>query len=176
MEHIEFRAKYESIPNVVLVSRAVSQLVTSSDTGAESHHLATPSSGLTKNMITNASFRTKKLEMDIPRKESDEDADREFAEKMGIIPEDVEAEVERMSKMNLKDADNVDGGENEKVKISEKLKAKMENVRDNVKENVRNQIRKKDKDKDKEKDKERGISESSADKDEIPVVKGLLTH
>ena len=91
-----------------------------------------------------------------------------------VVGDKSEAEVERMSKMNMKDTDNVDGGENEKVKISEKLKAKMENVRDNVKENVRNQIRKKDKDKDKdkEKDKERGISESSADKDEIVVVKG----
>ena len=177
---IEYRAQYESVPTVILVSRAVTQLADSSGGNiveAPAITVATPSV-LTKNMITNASFRTKKLEGDIPRVENDEDA-KLAAEKMGMIAEEAEADVERMNKMNLKEGqDALDGehGEN-KVKIGEKFKAKMENVKENVKENVRLPIRKKDKDKDKEKekDKERGVSESS-DKDNEIVVKGLYVH
>ena len=179
---IEYRAQYESVPTVILVSRAVTQLADSSGGNiveAPAITVATPSV-LTKNMITNASFRTKKLEGDIPRVENDEDA-KLAAEKMGMIAEEAEADVERMNKMNLKEGqDALDGehGEN-KVKIGEKFKAKMENVKENVKENVRLPIRKKDKDKDKdkdkEKDKERGVSESS-DKDNEIVVKGLYIN
>ena len=161
---IEHRAKYECVPAVVLVSRAVAQLAASSGGNLEEAPaltVATPSV-LTKNMITNASFRTKKLESDINRVENDEDMEKE-KEKMGAIAEEAEADVERLNRMNIKEGqDNIDGAD--KVKIAEKLKAKMENVRDNV----RIPIRKKDKDKDK--DKERGISESS-DKDEL-MVKG----
>ena len=127
MRNIEYRAKYEAVPSVVLVAKAVAQLADKSgDTIVETHHLATPS-GLTKNMITNASFRTKKLEGDIPIVEKDHDAaERDFAEKMGMIPEDVEAEVEKMNKLSMKEQypDTMDGGKSEK--ISEKLKAKME--------------------------------------------------
>ena len=152
------------MPSVILVSRAVSQLAASSGGNlveAPALSVATPSV-LTKNMITNASFRTKKLESDINRVENDEDMEKE-KEKMGAIAEEAEADVERLNRMNIKEGqDNIDGAD--KVKIAEKLKAKMENVRDNV----RIPIRKKDKDKDK--DKERGISESS-DKDEL-MVKG----
>jgi len=157
---IEHRAKYECVPAVVLVSRAVAQLAASSGGNLEEAPaltVATPSV-LTKNMITNASFRTKKLEGDIPRVENDEDANL-AAEKMGIIAEEAEADVERMNKMNLKEGQDALDGEG-KVKIGEKFKAKIENVR--------LPIRKKDKEKDK--DKERGVSESS-DKDNELVVK-----
>ena len=158
---IEFRARHDSYANVIIVSKAVFQLASSSSARIEAPPISTPSV-LTKNMITNASFRTKKLESDINRVENDEDMEKE-KEKMGAIAEEAEADVERLNRMNIKEGqDNIDGAD--KVKIAEKLKAKMENVRDNV----RIPIRKKDKDKDK--DKERGISESS-DKDEL-MVKG----
>ena len=134
----------------------------------ETPQIATPSV-LTKNMITNASFRTKKMEGDIPRVDNGEE-ENNFGEKMGMILEEAEAEVERMNKLNMKEGqDNPDGID--KVNMADKLKAKIENVRDNV----RIPIRKKDKDKDKDldKDKERGVSESS-DKDDF-TVKGNVT-
>ena len=162
---IEYRAKYECVPGVVLVSKAVSQLAaTSGGTMAvETPQIATPSV-LTKNMITNASFRTKKMEGDIPRVDNG-DEENNLGEKMGMILEEAEAEVERMNKLNMKEGqDNPDGID--KVNMADKLKAKIENVRDNV----RIPIRKKDKDKDRDfdKDKERGVSESS-DKDDFTV-------
>lgn len=165
---IEFRAKYECAASVILVSRAVAQLAaTSSGNIAETPQIATPSV-LTKNMITNASFRTKKLEGDIPRVENDEEIQAQ-AEKMGMIVEEAEAEVERINKLNMKDGQDIMDGV-DKVNIAEKLKDKMENVRDKV----RIPIRKKDKEKEKEKDKEkeRGTSESSdKDNNEVVVVK-----
>ena len=159
---IEFRARHDSHANVIIVSKAVSQLASSSSARIEAPPISTPSV-LTKNMITNASFRTKKLECDIPRVECEEDSANLNSDKMGIIAEEVEADVERINKLNLKEnSDNPDGAD--KVKIAEKIKAKMENVRENVRENVKIPIRKKEKDKDK--DKERGASESS-DKEEV---------
>jgi len=162
---IEYRGKYECVPSVVLVSKAVSQLAATSGGTmvVETPQIATPSV-LTKNMITNASFRTKKMEGDIPRVDNGEE-ENNFGEKMGMILEEAEAEVERMNKLNMKEGqDNPDGID--KVNMADKLKAKIENVRDNV----RIPIRKKDKDKDKDldKDKERGVSESS-DKDDFTV-------
>lgn len=159
---IEFRARHDSYANVIIVSKAVSQLASSSSVTIEAPPISTPSV-LTKNMITNASFRTKKLECDIPRVESEEDsANLNLNDKMGIIAEEVEADVERINKLNLKEnsSDNPDGAD--KVKIAEKIKAKMENVRENVRENVKIPIRKKERDK----DKERGASESS-DKEDL---------
>jgi len=167
---IEFRAKYECAASVILVSRAVAQLAaTSSGNIAETPQLATPSV-LTKNMITNASFRTKKLEGDIPRVENDEESHAQ-AEKMGMIVEEAEAEVERINKLNMKDGqDNFDGVD--KVNIAEKLKDKMENVRDKVRIPIRKKDKDKEKDKEKEKEKERGTSESSdKDNNEVVVVK-----
>lgn len=163
---IEFRARHDSYANVIIVSKAVSQLASSSSARIEAPPISTPSV-LTKNMITNASFRTKKLECDIPRVECEEDSANLNSDKMGIIAEEVEADVERINKLNLKEnTDNPDGAD--KVKIAEKIKAKMENVRENVRENVKIPIRKKEKDKDKDKDKERGASESS-DKEELRI-------
>ena len=105
-------------------------------------------------MITNASFRTKKLECDIPRVETDEEGGNLNPDKMGIIAEEMEGEVERINKMNLKESsDNPDGAD--KVKIAEKIKAKMDNVRENVKIPIP-----------RKKDKERGASETS-DKEEM---------
>ena len=109
-------------------------------------------------MITNASFRTKKLECDIPRVETEEDGGNVNNDKMGIITEEGEVDVERINKLNLKESsDNPDGAD--KVKIAEKIKAKMDNVRENVKIPIPRK-------KEKEKDKERGASESS-DKEEV---------
>merc|ERR1719228_1731553 len=121
--------------------------------GVEAPHISTPSQ-LTKNMITNASFRTKKLEGDIPRIETDEDAAN--GERMGVISEEAETEMDKSNRIKENEA-VVDGVD--KVNIADKIKAKMENVRDNVRIPTRK------KEKEKEKEKERGVSESS-DKEE----------
>jgi len=150
---IEFRARHDSYANVIIVSKAVFQLASSSSARIEAPPISTPSV-LTKNMITNASFRTKKLECDIPRVETEEEGGNTNGDKMGIIAEEMEGEVERINKMNLKESsDNPDGAD--KVKIAEKIKAKMDNVRENVKIPIP-----------RKKDKERGASETS-DKDEM---------
>jgi len=146
---IEFRGRHDSLANVLLVSRSVAQIATRATGTVEAPHISTPSQ-LTKNMITNASFRTKKLEGDIPRVETDEDA--ATGERMGVISEEAETEVEKSNKVKDNEA-VVDGAD--KVNIADKIKAKMENVRDNVRIPTRK----------KEKDKERGVSESS-DKEE----------
>merc|ERR1719228_866867 len=123
--------------------------------GVEAPHISTPSQ-LTKNMITNASFRTKKLEGDIPRIETDEDAAN--GERMGVISEEAETEMDKSNRIKENEA-VVDGVD--KVNIADKIKAKMENVRDNV----RIPTRKKEKEKEREKDKERGLSEGSDKED-----------
>ena len=63
---IEFRARHDSYANVIIVSKAVSQLASSSSARIEAPPISTPSV-LTKNMITNASFRAKKIGDDIPK-------------------------------------------------------------------------------------------------------------
>lgn len=152
---IEFRGRHDSLSNVLLVSRSVIQLAARATGTVEAPHISTPSQ-LSKNMITNASFRTKKLEGDIPRVEADDEA--AAGERMGVISEEAETETERSNK--IKDGEAVADGV-DKVNIADKIKAKMENVRDNV----RIPTRKKEKERDKKDDKERGISESS-DKEE----------
>jgi len=67
------------LANVLLVSRAVLQLASRATGTPQEPHMSTPSQ-LTKNMITNASFRTKKMEADIARVETEEDGER-----MGVI-------------------------------------------------------------------------------------------
>jgi len=145
---IEFRGRHDSLANVMLVSRSVIQLAARATGTVDAPHISTPSQ-LSKNMITNASFRTKKLEGDIPRKENDDEANS--GDRMGVISEELESESDKL-KVKETDTDNLD-----KVNIADKIKAKMENVRDNVRIPTRK--------KEKERDKERGISESS-DKDE----------
>ena len=158
---IEFRARHDSYANVIIVSKAVFQLASSSSARIEAPPISTPSV-LTKNMITNASFRTKKLECDIPRVETEEEGGNNNGDKMGIIAEEMEGEVERINKMNLKESsDNPDGAD--KVKIAEKIKAKMDNVRENVKIPIP-----------RKKDKERGASETS-DKDEMKSKEKVLS-
>ena len=161
---IEFRARHDSYANVIIVSKAVFQLASSSSARIEAPPISTPSV-LTKNMITNASFRTKKLECDIPRVETEEEAGNLNTDKMGIITEEGEVDVERINKLNLKESSDAPDGA-DKVKIAEKIKAKMDNVR----ENVKIPIRKKEKEKDK--DKERGASETS-DKEEMRSKKEI---
>merc|ERR1712013_727134 len=131
----------DSLANVLLVSRAVLQLATRATGSVEAPHISTPSQ-LSKNMITNASFRTKKLEGDIPR----------------IETEEAETDVDKTNRIKDNEA-VVDGVD--KVNIADKIKAKIVDVRDNV----RIPTRKKEKEKEREKDKERGVSESS-DKEE----------
>merc|ERR1719341_2806875 len=142
---IEYRAKYDSVPTVILVSRAVTQLAESSGGNiveAPAITVATPSV-LTKNMITNASFRTKKLEGDIPRVETEDEA--ATGERMGVISEEAETEVEKSNK-NKENEAVVDGVD--KVNIADKIKAKMENVRDNVRIPTRKKEKEREKDKD----------------------------
>jgi len=152
---IEFRGRHDSLANVLLVSRAVLQLATRATGSVEAPHISTPSQ-LTKNMITNASFRTKKLEGDIPRIETEEDAAN--GERMGVISEEAETEIDKTNRMKDNEA-VVDGVD--KVNIADKIKAKIVDVRDNV----RIPTRKKEKEKEREKDKERGVSESSDKED-----------
>jgi len=154
---VEFRGRHGSLANVLLVSRAVLQLATRATGSVEAPHIATPSQ-LTKNMITNASFRTKKLEGDIPRIETEEDAAN--GERMGVISEEAETEMDRANRVKDNEA-VVDGGD--KVNIADKIKAKLETARDNV----RIPTRKKEKERDKEK--ERGVSESSDKEDKNKI-------
>jgi hypothetical protein len=68
---IEFRARHSSMDSVLLVSRALLQMAPNGPSVEEQRYISTPSQ-LSKNIITNASFRTKKLEGDIPRLEEDD--------------------------------------------------------------------------------------------------------
>lgn len=142
VKDIEFRGRHDSLANVLLVSRAVLQLATRAAGSPQEPHIATPSQ-LTKNMITNASFRTKKMEADIARIETEEDGER-----MGMISEEQEQE----DKVSGSGQDKVTGSD-DKVNIADKIKAKMENVRENVRMPDGMRIRKK------EKEKERALSE-----------------
>ena len=67
------------------------------------------------------------MEGDIPRIETDEDAAN--GERMGVISEEAETEVDKSNRIKENEA-VVDGVD--KVNIADKIKAKMENVRDNV--------------------------------------------
>lgn len=129
VKDIEFRGRHDSLANVLLVSRAVLQLATRASGSIQEPHMATPSQ-LTKNMITNASFRTKKLEADIARVETEEE------ERMGVISEEQEQE----DKAGLEKV----AGTDDKVNIADKIKAKMENVRENVRMPDGMRIRKKE--------------------------------
>ena len=140
---IEFRARHDSYANVIIVSKAVFQLASSSSARIEAPPISTPSV-LTKNMITNASFRTKKLECDIPRVETEEEAGNLNTDKMGIITEEGEVDVERINKLNLKESSDAPDGA-DKVKIAEKIKAKMDNVREKDVEMKTKQLSKVDK-------------------------------
>ena len=71
---IEFRARHDSLATAILVAKAVSGVAPLA-TLVEPTTLAAPTQ-LSKNMITNASFRTKKLEGDIPRVEDEEGRNR----------------------------------------------------------------------------------------------------
>ena len=72
-------------------------------------------------------FRTKKLEGDIPRIETEEDAAN--GERMGVISEEAETEIDKTNRMKDNEA-VVDGVD--KVNIADKIKAKIVDVRDNV--------------------------------------------
>jgi len=149
VKDIEFRGRHDSMANVLLTSRAVLQLAVRAAGSPQEPHMATPSQ-LTKNMITNASFRTKKMEADIARVETDEEGER-----MGVISE----EAEQDDKGSGTGQEKINGPD-DKVNIADKIKAKMENVRENVRMPDGMRIRKK------EKEKERGLSEASEGREE----------
>jgi len=142
---IEFRARHDSLATAILVAKAVSGVAPLA-TLVEPTTLAAPTQ-LSKNMITNASFRTKKLEGDIPRVEDEEGNSLETTRQnpMTVISEEMEDQVLVVDKKH-------DGRQKEnETNMADKFKAKLENVR--------MPIRKKDK------EKERAASESS-DKEE----------
>ena len=57
VRHVELRGRRDCLAEVLLVSRAVLQLSTTATRTIDPPHISTPSQ-LTKNMITNASFRS----------------------------------------------------------------------------------------------------------------------
>ena len=57
VRHVELRGRRDCLAEVLLVSRAVLQLSTTATPSIDPPHISTPSQ-LTKNMITNASFRS----------------------------------------------------------------------------------------------------------------------
>ncbi|XP_023339775.1 hyccin-like isoform X2 [Eurytemora carolleeae] len=111
---IEFRARHSSMDSVLLVSRALLQMAPNGPSIEEQRYISTPSQ-LSKNIITNASFRTKKLEGDIPRLEDDE-GPSSLESKMTIITEEEEEGGQETRKG--RDMEN----------IADKIKARMENV------------------------------------------------
>ena len=95
----------------------------------EQRYISTPSQ-LSKNIITNASFRTKKLEGDIPRVEEEEGAGGgSEGSKMAPITEE-EENVQEGKKSKDKDADN----------IADRIKAKMENVKFPMKNKLKERL------------------------------------
>jgi len=133
VKDIEFRGRHDSLANVLLVSRAVLQLASRATGSPQEPHMATPSQ-LTKNMITNASFRTKKMEADIARVETEEDGER-----MGVISEEQEQDEKPPGSQEKAN------GPDDKVNIADKIRAKMENVKENVRMPDGMRIRKKEK-------------------------------
>lgn len=133
VKDIEFRGRHDSLANVLLVSRAVLQLASRATGSPQEPHMATPSQ-LTKNMITNASFRTKKMEADIARVEIEEDGER-----MGVISEEQEQDEKPPGSQEKAN------GPDDKVNIADKIRAKMENVKENVRMPDGMRIRKKEK-------------------------------
>jgi len=136
---IEFRAKHASMDSVLLVSKALLKMAPQSGAYMEDNqqrYISTPSQ-LSKNLITNASFRAKKLEGDIPRVETGEDGAAGVVggvgvggvagaqtlidhTKMGVIAEEEDIQLYPG-----------EGGKKSKEdgNIADKIKARMENVR-----------------------------------------------
>jgi len=116
---IEFRAKHGSMDSVLLVSRALIKMAPHGPSVEEQRYISTPSQ-LSKNIITNASFRTKKLETDIPRVEPDEEGGTGSldASKLMMAIVEEEGEVREGEAKKSKDGEN----------ITDKIKARMENV------------------------------------------------
>ena len=126
---IEFRARHGCMDSVLLVSRALLQMAPKGPSVEEQRYISTPSQ-LSKNIITNASFRTKKLEGDIPRVEEEEGAGGgSEGSKMAPITEE-EENVQEGKKSKDKDADN----------IADRIKAKMENVKFPMKNKLKERL------------------------------------
>lgn len=131
---IEFRARYESLATVMLASRSVTNVAPLATSAVEQPTIAAPTQ-LSKNMITNASFRTKKLEGDIPRVETEDGTSLEASRPnaMTVISEEAEEQLvsgEKKHDGKQKDKDKDKDKDNE-INIADKIKgykAKMENV------------------------------------------------
>jgi len=186
---IEFRGKHASMDSVLLVSRALLKMAPNGPSVDEKRYISTPSQ-LSKNIITNASFRTKKLEMDIPRVEPEDEGGKEDGGgggagggvKMGVIVEEEEAQGQDNKKH--KDDEN----------IASKIKARMEHVhipvirkknRDRLsesevadkgktndkKDKKREKEKKEEKDRDKDKEKDRKEGKNSMEPEGVEELR-----
>lgn len=70
VDMIHARASLAGCPDVLLLSNSIKSLVLTSSPSQVSSHVSTPAP-MAKNMITNASFRAKKMHMDIPKVQVD---------------------------------------------------------------------------------------------------------
>lgn len=137
---VEFRGRRECLASVLLVSRALLELAPGVSTGEEQRYITTPTT-LSKNMITNASFRTKKLEGDIPRVDGEEGPPSLDTSRMSAIAE--EGDEKEDNKKGIRDLEN----------ITDKIKARMEIVRMPLKKKDRDRLFDKDVDRGKGGDK-----------------------
>lgn len=128
---IEFRGRRECLASVLLASRALLQLAPRVSTGEDQRYITTPTT-LSKNMITNASFRTKKLEGDIPRVDGEEGPPSLDTSRMSAIVE--EGEEKEENKKGMRELEN----------ITDKIKARMEIVRMPLKKKDRDRLFDKD--------------------------------
>jgi len=146
---IEFRARYETLPTVILVARSVNNVAPLATAAVSQPTIAAPTQ-LSKNMITNASFRTKKLEGDIPRVEDEEgqtNGDNPRPNAMTVISEEAEEQLTTGDKRQ----DGKQKDKDSETNIVDKMKGYKEKLENKI------PIRKKDK--------ERAVSEGS-DKEE----------
>ncbi|CAK9803059.1 Fam126a [Anthophora plagiata] len=113
VEDIHNRACYETYPDVMLVTNAIRNSASSGPSGQPSDgpigisvalSPATATATVSKSMITNASFRTKKLPDDIPIQETKEDSGGEGKSNLVSITEEEPIEPNRVGSMRqLKD-------------------------------------------------------------------------
>ncbi|KAK9302044.1 hypothetical protein QLX08_005785 [Tetragonisca angustula] len=108
VEDIHNRACYETYPDVMLVTNAIRNSASNGPSGQPSDgpigisvalSPATATATVSKSMITNASFRTKKLPDDIPIQETKEDSGGEGKSNLVSITEEESIEPSRVGSM-----------------------------------------------------------------------------
>lgn len=108
VEDIHNRACYETYPDVMLVTNAIRNSANNGPSGQPSDgpigisvalSPATATATVSKSMITNASFRTKKLPDDIPIQETKEDSGGEGKSNLVSITEEESIESNRVGSM-----------------------------------------------------------------------------